>query len=122
MLGLFLIYFIGKKFYDLAGFNFKSKLGYALFGVAAYYVGTFMGAIILAIGSEVFEIASIDESNEIFIGLLAIPFGLLACWGVYNLLERNWREHNFTQVSGVLDDGFGDDDFESRMALSHMKS
>ncbi len=43
MLGLFLLYFIGKIFYQLAEAHNKNKWVFAILGVIAYYAGTFLG-------------------------------------------------------------------------------
>jgi hypothetical protein len=35
MLGLILIYFVGKAFYDLAGLHGKSQWGFAILGIVS---------------------------------------------------------------------------------------
>lgn len=92
MVGLILIYFVGKAFYELAGFNGKGQWLFAILGVASYYAGMFIGQIILAIGYTLFLDGSIDEMNEILLGLLGLPFGVLACWGFYRILKSRWEK------------------------------
>src|SRR5690242_12351360 len=105
MIGLLLIYWIGKAFYDLAGLNGKSQWGFAIFGVVVYYAGSFLGGIALAIFSlSVLEI-SIEGTSEILLGILAIPFGLLATWALYKLLQRPWENKPKRMVSDDILDG-----------------
>lgn len=106
MLGLLLIYFIGRKFYDLAGVYDKSQWGYAVLGVLSYYFGTFIAGILLVIFSDLFGLASIEEINDFVLSLVALPFGLLACWGVYLLLEKNWTKEKVDDNPDILDFDF----------------
>jgi len=92
MLGLLLIYFIGKYFYTLADDHGKNKWVFALLGIATYYVGTFVGGLIVGIGIEFWGETSIDEMSSLALGLIALPFGLAACSGLYFILKMNWKE------------------------------
>lgn len=91
MVGLILLYFVGKAFYDLAGLNNKGQWLYALLGVGSYYAGLFVGSILIAVGYELF-IGSVDEINETLLGFLGLPFGVLMCWGFYRLLKGRWEK------------------------------
>ncbi|MEZ5038732.1 MAG: hypothetical protein R2828_02535 [Saprospiraceae bacterium] len=104
MLGLLLIYFIGKNFYDLAGKFNKNQWGFAIAGVVAYYLGTFIGGIVLAICFDLFGGTSIDEMNNFVLNLIALPFGILACLGLYLLLERNWERKRIQINLDILDE------------------
>jgi hypothetical protein len=103
MLGLLLIYFIGKKFYELAGIHHKNQWGYAVLGVISYYLGTFIAGIVLIICMELFGTSSIEDVNEFVLSLVALPFGLLTCWGVYVLLEKNWTKERIDDNPDILD-------------------
>lgn len=103
MLGLVLIYFIGKRFYELADLHDRSEWKYAILGVLSYYAGSFVGGIILAIAGELMGY-SIDDMSEIAIGLMAMPLGLLSCWLYYKYLERAWTGVPQSQHSDILDD------------------
>lgn len=92
MLGLFLIYFIGKKFYELAGEHGRSEWGFAILGVISYYVGTFIGGIVIVIALELWGSSSIDSIDDIALGFMALPFGILSCVGLYHLLKRIWSK------------------------------
>jgi len=104
MLGLLVIYFIGKKFFDLATEFERNKWGFALAGVASYYIGTFIGGIVITIFLELFLDKSIDEANDLGLALIALPFGLIASWALYVLLKKNWRQHPSSFNSDILDE------------------
>ncbi|MBL7834029.1 MAG: hypothetical protein JNK18_08745 [Cyclobacteriaceae bacterium] len=104
MLGLLLIYFVGRKFYELA-FEFdKSRWGYAIAGVVSYYAGTILSALIIATIIEINSPGYITESNEWAVSLLGIPFGVLVCWGLFKTLEKNWSKEKAAQPN-TLDGG-----------------
>ena len=89
MLGLLLLYFIGKYYFKLAeNFN-KNKWLYAILGVVSYYVGAAIGGVVLGIADAVLEL-NIDWDNNILLSLIALPFGIGFCYLLYYLLKRNW--------------------------------
>lgn len=104
MLGLFLIYFIGKKFYDLAAKYNKHQWGFAIAGVASYYAGTFIAGILIAIYLELWGSTSIEDMNDLTLNFMALPFGVLACFGLYKLLERSWERKPTQSDSDILDE------------------
>ena len=101
MLGLILIYFIGKKFYDLAQEFGKSEWGFAILGVVVYYAGIFMGGFILGI----MFMESIAGMNPIVIGLMALPFGIVSCVGLYYFLNNSWKKNIESNKSNIDDIG-----------------
>jgi hypothetical protein len=105
MVGLILLYFVGKSFYDLAGLHGKRQWLYAILGVGSYYAGLIVGGIMLGIGHELFIDGSIDDVNETLLGFLALPFGVLACWGFYRTLKSRWgKKETFSNLAEeVLD-------------------
>lgn len=105
MVGLVLLYFVGKAFYDLAGKNGKGQWLFAILGVASYYAGLIIGGILIAIGYELLLDNSIDDVNDTLLGLMALPIGVLACWGFYRLLKSRWEnKETFTaSTEEVLD-------------------
>ena len=92
MLGLLLIYFIGKYFYNLAEEHHKSKWGYAILGVVSYYLGTILAGIAFAIIFELWGSTSIDQMSEIALNFMALPFGILMCVGLYYFLKKRWEK------------------------------
>lgn len=108
MLGLLLIYFVGKKFYDLAFEYDRSRWGFAIAGVVCYYAFTFICAFVIALFIEINSPGYITDSNEIWIGMLGIPFGILACWGLYKILENSWIKARAQAQPNTLDSGMID--------------
>ena len=104
MLGIFLMYFIGKRFYDLAGTYDKNQLGFAIAGVASFYVGAFFAGILLAIYFEIWMSTSFEELNEGFLNLIGLPFSLLTCFGFYKFLEHSWKRKPKRFNTDILDE------------------
>jgi len=104
MVGLILLYFVGKAFYDMAGRHNKGQWLFAILGVGTYYAGIFVGAMIVAIVYELF-IGSVDEVNDTLLGLFGLPIGVLACWGFYRILKSRWeKKETFSgSAADVLD-------------------
>lgn len=92
MLGLILIYFLGKGFYDLAVRNEENGWGYAIFGVVTYYAGTFIAGVLIFIFLDMMSQGAINEDNELAVSLFSIPFGLLVAGLLYNYLKKRFRK------------------------------
>lgn len=104
MIGLLLIYFIGKAFYELAFTYNKNKWLFAILGVVSYYIGTFVLGIALGVYVLISENNSILNTDDLVLNLLALPFGLLACWGFYVILRNNWKKQPVISSTDLLDD------------------
>ena len=91
MLGLVLIYFIGKHYYNLAGLHEKNKWLFAIIGIVSYYAGTFVTGVVLGIVLLGFE-TSVDDLNTVVLALIAFPFGIGLTILVYYLLKKNWQK------------------------------
>lgn len=105
MLGLILLYFIGKYFYRLAEEYDKSKWGFAILGVVVYYASTFVAAI-LYYAFGFFDIDTTNRYNDLAVSFAALPFGILSCYLLYYFLEKNWKKQKQTNTSNV--DGIDD--------------
>lgn len=92
MLGLVLLYFIGKKFYELADEYKMNKWGFAILGVVVYYAGAFIFGIALGVFAVITESDFLDTTNDLVLGIIAMPFGLLSCYGLYYYLEKTWKK------------------------------
>jgi len=104
MIGLLFIYFIGKAFYDLAELHGKSRWGFAILGVASYYVGTFVGGILIFFVYEWGMSKSLEGVGDVALGFMALPAGVLSCWGTYRLLRSQWSNRTtFTASEEILD-------------------
>ncbi|MCI5081694.1 MAG: hypothetical protein MRY78_08385 [Saprospiraceae bacterium] len=105
MLGILLIYFIGKYFYDLAEAHKRSNWLFAVLGVVSYYVGAFVFSLIALMVLESASPGFIDNTNLAIFDILAIPFGILACWGFYTYLKNHWSKKILTDTrTDLLDD------------------
>ncbi len=96
MLGLILIIFIGKYFSQLANEYEKNKWLFAIIGVLTYYAGTFIGGLLIGIGYELFSINGIDGIDglsELFLSIIALPFGIASCVSLYYMLKKNWKKN-----------------------------
>lgn len=89
MLGLVLIYSIGKYFFELAIKNNKNKWLYAVLGVLVYYLGELIGGLLLGISSFLFGF-EVDWDNKILMAVIGLPFGIAFCWLFYYLLDKKW--------------------------------
>ncbi|TCI92664.1 hypothetical protein [Tenacibaculum sp. M341] len=111
MLGLLLIYFIGKKFYTLAEDYDKSMWGYAILGVAIYYAGILSFGVLLGLFMVVLESDFLDTGNELLLSIISIPIGLLSCYILYVILEKKWKKEQ-PALGGNLIDEIGRKDDE----------
>ena len=100
MLGIVLIYFIGRYFYRLAEEYNKNKWMFAIIGVLSYYVGTFVGGIILGVLDGIFNIG-MDWDNSLILGLLALPFGVTMVYLFHFLLKRHWEKTTIKPVDEI---------------------
>lgn len=94
MLGLILIYFIGKRFAELAFDYNRKRWQFAILGIVVYYAGMLLFGFILGILSEIF-LWRIDEMSNILLGLICLPFGILSVWLLYKYLEKKWSNEQF---------------------------
>ena len=95
MLGFILIFFIGKYFYQLAEEYQQNKWLYAIIGVVSYYVGTFIAGILIGILYVLIanDLSGLENTPDIVLSLMALPFGLLSCWGLYTILKKQWKKN-----------------------------
>lgn len=91
MLGLLLIFFIGKYFYKLSEEYNQNKWLFAILGVVVYYAAGFAFGLILGILDLLFE-WNLDFDNMFGINLISIPLGIAACYGFYFLLKKKWEK------------------------------
>tara|TARA_R110002012_G_scaffold64227_1_gene168800 strand:- start:1669 stop:2001 length:333 start_codon:yes stop_codon:yes gene_type:complete len=103
MLGLIFLYFIGKYFYKLAETYNEKKWLFAVLGVATYYLGTFLGGIILALLDEFFYLGINWDSRAT--NFIFLPFGLATAYLFYYLLNRNWSKRQEKEVLSIEDIG-----------------
>lgn len=103
MLGLLVLFIIGKWHYTLAETHKRSRWLFGILGVVGYYVGVYIGALLIGMLAVVFEWDSIFELSDTVYHFISMPFGILATWGLHTILRKNW-EKNPTTNSNLLDD------------------
>jgi hypothetical protein len=103
MLGLLLIYWIGKWHYKLAEEFNKSKWGFAILGVVTYYGFVFISAFVIVFAAASSGAEWVYTTDERLLGLIGVPFGLLATWGLHALLKSQWKKQD-TSSEQLLDD------------------
>lgn len=94
MIGLLLIYFIGKSFYELAHKHNRSRWGYAILGVVTYYglqfiLGFAFGMYLVASGGNV----ALTTGEEVLVSLVGVAIAGLGVWGMHYLLKKNWEKN-----------------------------
>lgn len=92
MLGLLLLYWIGKYFYKLAEEYDKSEWGFAILGVVVYYAGIVVAGFSFGIFIGIFYPEILETMNETILSLFMIPFGILSCYLLYIQLEKSWKK------------------------------
>ncbi len=93
MLGLILLYWIGKYFYKLAEEYDKSKWGFAILGIVVYYAGTLIFGFGIGVIAEIISPGFFDGFNETILGLIVLPFGILSCYLLYKYLDKTWKKN-----------------------------
>lgn len=105
MLGLVLIYFIGKKFYELSEEHNKSKWKFAILGVLTYYAGTFLAGLVYELLAMSFGFVSVEKMNNFKLALIALPFGIISCYLLYYFLEKSWKKEKNNSSNSIDDIG-----------------
>ncbi|WP_194767223.1 hypothetical protein [Tamlana sp. I1] len=103
MLGLVLLYWIGKYFYKLAEDYNKSKWGFAVLGIITYYGGIVLFSFITGIVMELVSPGLIERFNDTLLGFAMLPFGILSCYLFYKYLEKKWYK-NKPNVNDLIDE------------------
>ena len=103
MLGLVLLYWIGKYFYKLAEEYDKSKWGFAILGIVVYYVGILILGFTLGLVVELISPGFFETMNDMALNLLALPLGILSCYLLYKYLEKTW-EKNKPNPNNLIDE------------------
>jgi len=104
MIEILLLYSIGKYFFNLARAHKKGEWLFAILGCVSYCLGLFIGGMVIAGLAMLSDRPDFLNSNQLFLGVLCIPFGLLFCWIFYILLKRNWSKVKFKGEMDVIDD------------------
>lgn len=92
MLGLFLLYFIGKKFAELAEEFKKTKWHYVVLGIVSFYIGTIVLGMLLLGLLDILGLINLDTIHDRILDFIVLPFGLLSCYLFYMYLEKKWKK------------------------------
>jgi len=115
MIGVFVMYLVGKGFFDLAQKFNKNQWGFAIAGVASYYIVQMLAGFALGIywgwkhGLDRVE-AIVDEQYWL-LTIITVALGALGCWAFYEFLKSRWADevnreisHTESSHSDLLDD------------------
>ncbi len=96
MLGIILMYFIGKQFYKLAEEFDKNRWLFSILGILTYYAGQVLFVLVLFLSDTFltsdFITTMTTTTDELKLSVIAIPIGLLTCAALYFLLRKNWKK------------------------------
>ena len=104
MLGIVLMYLVGREYYKLAILNQKNAWLYAIVGVVSYYVGVFLGGILVVILYHFISEEAVEEMSELKLEIMAIPFGVLSCYLFYRFLKFTWSKKYAKKDEDILDE------------------
>ncbi len=104
MLGLLLIYFIGKAFFNLALKHGRNKWLFGVLGVVVYYGMMIIGVFLIGAVAILAENESFIELSDTILGIIGIPIGLLSVWLFHYLLRKSWEKNPKDQNSELLDE------------------
>ncbi|MDI9310614.1 MAG: hypothetical protein QM535_10390 [Limnohabitans sp.] len=109
MLGLLLLYFVWKRFADLAKRFKKSRRKNGWLGILAYFGGGFTFVILISLLDVLLEL-NINWDNNTALNFIAIPFGIGGCYILYIFLEKKWNKE--VQTTETIDN-IGQSDIEA---------
>jgi len=92
MLGILLIYFVGRYFYRLAIEYNKRKWLWAIVGVGSWYAGILVFTIVLLLYAELTGNYELYELEDRVLNLIGIPFSLATSILFYMLLRHLWSK------------------------------
>ena len=103
-----LFYRIGRSFFRLALSHGKNAWGYAIWGVASYFVGLLLALLLISIVLVVLpEPESKDNyKSAVIIGSTGILLGFVACWFNYRYLRNKWGNKKVIVSFDLLDENF----------------
>lgn len=106
MLAILFLYFVGKYYYDLSlEFN-KNKWGFSILGIAMYFFGTIAFGFCVGVSNALWDTTTFSDDSGMLIEFIAMPFGILACWGTYRILKKRWTKNSISTDTELLDDQF----------------
>lgn len=106
MLGILILFFIGRIFYRLAERYGRNVWGYGALGIVLFYLSMTLSGALSAIAYDLFGFGSIDEMSDNMIFILSFPLGLLIYYGFYKFTEKKFKDKGaFLNHDEILDEG-----------------
>lgn len=109
MIGLILIYFIGRQFYVLANEYQHNRWLFTILGIASYYFGVLLfGFIVVWLSNYSEYFFDLMHKTQLVQGLVSMPMGLICGWVFFHLLRANWqkrRKADFSQFEMIDREG-----------------
>ncbi|GAA4281126.1 hypothetical protein [Gaetbulibacter aestuarii] len=102
MLDIVIIYFIGKYYFKLSETFNKSRWGFAILGIAAYYIGAIIFGVLLGVISTLMD-WNFDWDNKLFLTIISMPFGLAFTTLLYYILKKQWGKET-PEVKDEIED------------------
>jgi len=90
--GALTTYLVGRIFYDTAGRYQQSRWAFAIIGVAAYFIGTYVGAVLAVLIGDVLSPGYTALYTDKTIALMGTPVGLIVCRITYIRLKKSWSK------------------------------
>lgn len=103
MIGLLMLFFIGRYYYQLAFEYEKNKWVFAIIGIACFYAGTIIFGFVFGFIAVATDNISMIEMDDMLLGLMALPFGILATWGLYRILNNTWKNKKAEEAEHLID-------------------
>ena len=104
MLGLLLLYWIGKYYYQLAEKYDRSRWGFAILGIITYYFGVMLFGLIIGVIAEIIAPGYIENMNDLALNFIIMPFGILSTYSLYRLIENRWKDkYSFRQPDNKIE-------------------
>lgn len=99
MLGLILIYFVGRNYFELAHEHNRPAWLFAILGVLTFFFGQFfLGTIVATL--IVSSTGAISDGTYLLVSVISIACGAAAIWFMYKRLESFWKANPKPSKSG----------------------
>ncbi|MFT6244027.1 MAG: protein-S-isoprenylcysteine O-methyltransferase Ste14 [Salibacteraceae bacterium] len=104
MLGLLIIYWVGKWYFTLAEKHNKSKWLYAVLGALVYVTILITSPFLVVLIAFLVGADGTLELPQITLSLMGILIGLIATWALRAILKRQWENTLEAPEGELLDD------------------
>lgn len=102
MLGLLLIFYVAKAFFNLAKKHGRNQWLFGILGVVVYYGLTFIFGIVVGLIASLIGNYSLLDSPFV-LELIAISVAVIGVWLFHYMLRKNWEGNPKNQNPDLLD-------------------